>query len=82
MKLISLQSLIPFFFLSISLMMVDRELTASNRSTVQSWRYFHTQRSAPLFQLGTPTSILEAQLHFYMQPTAQKVNQRDKSYPY
>lgn len=80
MKLMSLQSLIAFLCISGSLTMASRELAAVDQSTIapRGHRSVRPQKSARSLLVGAPTNELEAQLYFYMQPTAQKVNHRDR----
>ena len=71
-------------------MMVDKALTASDRFDAHR-RYSDpqqpvSQRSVPKrpvrsTKASTPSSELEAQIYFYMQPTAKELNQR-RSYLY
>lgn len=76
MRLISLQNLTAFLCITGSLLMMESDRKEADVLPSHSRRR-PVQRAATPFWAGGPTSKLEAQMHFYMQPTARKVSQRD-----
>ena len=71
-----LQSIMAFLCMTGSLIVIGSDRQKMDTLPLYS-RPRPIQKAETPFWLGEPTSELESQIHFYMQPTARKVSQRD-----
>lgn len=83
MKSTYLQNFTAFLCITGSLVMIESDHKRTDalpltrpRSATSPIRQHPVEQSVEPSWLGKPTNELEAQIYFYMQPTAKEVNQR------
>lgn len=78
MQSISLQNLTAFLCIMVSLIAIGSDRKETKASPAREHRFIQPSRTS--LWSGKPASELEAQMYFYMRPTAKEVIQRREQY--